>query len=625
MNYFALRVRVLLALFISIFAVSAQVAIGTTPVISPWQYEGDDGLGLDNSVQTTTHDLAGNIYVAVTTNDGMFTESVIYKFDQYGDLLWSCPNFWANVQINALAVNSYGTVFATGAFSENQIDTAFIYSISNIGQPIGLSEVASPEGHNIAGTAIGFDPSQNTILVCSNEYSTSGNSYDLVIAQFLLNGALTGTREISAINPGNELAPQNYSFDTKGDLFVAGGANGSTGGIWEEISPSGSLIQQATFPDQVNGSTTTQTVANVRLDSANDVFVTTNSIVYINNNFSSENFVVHAYNPQMVLQWQSTPKPALGFEVEPYSLNVVDVLAVTSGNNEIGYLFGTGGANLVAYPTTSSTNILPDGTNGFVLVTPYSSGGTNAVSLQKVLQNGTADWSANTYVAGDNTEVQSVWMVNGTVHLAGVIEDRWEHFLLSNFAEGTSVSQLSFSPNQNQGGGSLTGTLTLNAPATGGGIYVTLTSSYDAELGVPTVVVVPPGKKSVNFTATATAVDTYQTVTVSALTNHVRTQATVLLKPGILNSLQLPKTSVVGGTSVTGTVKISSIAGPGGRQVQLSSTSADATVPTYAFIEPGQTSATFTIATKAVTSSTAVTIKATSNSVTESAGLTLTP
>ena len=186
------------------------------------------------------------------------------------------------------------------------------------------------------------------------------------------------------------------------------------------------------------------------------------------------------------------------------------------------------------------------------------------------------------------------------------------------------VSQLSFSPNQIQGGGALTGTLTLNAPATGGGIYVTLTSSDDSQMGVPTVVVVPAGKTTVTFAATATAVDTYETVTLSALTNHVRTQCTVLLKPGLLNSLQLSKTSVVGGTSLTGTVKISSIAGPGGRQVQLSSTSADATVPTYVFIEPGQTSATFAITTMAVTSNTAITIKATSNSVTEAAGLTLT-
>ena len=354
------------------------------------------------------------------------------------DLIWSCPNFWANVQINALAVNSYGTVFATGAFSNNNVDTAFLYSISSIGQPIGLSEVASPEGNNIAGSAIGFDTAQNTILVCSNEYSTSGNNYDILIADFLLTGASNGTREISAINPGDIPSPQNYNFDTKGDLFVAGGANGSTGGIWQEISPSGALIQQATFPDQVNGSTTTQTVANVRLDSANDVFVTTNSIVYINNTVSSYNFVVHAYNPQMVLQWQSTPKSALGFDVEPYSLSVVDVLALTSASNQIGYLFGAGGAALVSYPAVSATNILPDGTNGFVIVSHYSSGGTTAVSLQKVLQNGTKDWSANTYVSGDNSAVQSAWMANGNVHLAGVIEDRWQHFLLSNFAEGTS-------------------------------------------------------------------------------------------------------------------------------------------------------------------------------------------
>ena len=466
MNFFALRVKVLLALFVSIFAVSAQIAHGTTPVISPWQYEGDNGLGLDNSVQATTHDSAGNIYVAVTTNDDLFTESVIYKFDQYGDLIWSCPNFWDDVYINALAVNSLGTVVATGEiFESGDISVAFLYSISNTGQPLALSEVKGPEGYSIAGEAIGFDSSLNTILVCANQYSSSVDLYDVFIARFLQNGAANGTQEIQTINPSNQVPNPNCAFDTQGDLFVGGNANGATGTLWQEISPTGTMLQQQAFPDQINGSTQTQTSVKVRLDSSNDVFVTTNSFVYTNNTLSSYNFVVQAYNPQMVLQWTSASKPGIPIDIEPYSLSVVDVVCVTTGNNCVGYLFGAAGATLVSFPTTFANKILPDGTNGFVVVSTYTSGTTNAVQLQKVLQNGSKDWSANTFVSGDNTTMQSAWMVNGNVHVAGLIEDRWAHFLLSNFAEGTSVAELSFSPNQNQGGGPLTGTLTLNAPS----------------------------------------------------------------------------------------------------------------------------------------------------------------
>jgi hypothetical protein len=79
----------------------------------------------------------------------------------------------------------------------------------------------------------------------------------------------------------------------------------------------------------------------------------------------------------------------------------------------------------------------------------------------------------------------------------------------------TSVASLS-------GGGSLTATVTIEAPATAGGVVVTLSSNASC-LAVPASVVVPAGSTSVNFPVTTTGVKatTNATITASSPVNNV--------------------------------------------------------------------------------------------------------
>jgi hypothetical protein len=91
-----------------------------------------------------------------------------------------------------------------------------------------------------------------------------------------------------------------------------------------------------------------------------------------------------------------------------------------------------------------------------------------------------------------------------------------------------------------------------------------------------------------------------------------------------LSELSVNPASVTGGNSSTGTVTLSGPAPAGGAQVALSSNSTTvARVPSSVTVAAGATSASFTIGTSAVTSSTAVTISASFGGASRSASLTV--
>jgi hypothetical protein len=95
---------------------------------------------------------------------------------------------------------------------------------------------------------------------------------------------------------------------------------------------------------------------------------------------------------------------------------------------------------------------------------------------------------------------------------------------------------------------------------------------------------------------------------------------------GSLSSLSLNPTSVTGGNSSTGTVTLSGPAPAGGAQVALSSSDTTvARVPSIVTVAAGATSASFTVRTSAVVTSTTVSISAAYGGVNRTASLTVTP
>jgi hypothetical protein len=102
------------------------------------------------------------------------------------------------------------------------------------------------------------------------------------------------------------------------------------------------------------------------------------------------------------------------------------------------------------------------------------------------------------------------------------------------------------------------------------------------------------------------------------------TPATPTPAPLSLSSLTLSATSVTGGNTVQGTVRLSAAA-PSATVVNLASNSASATVPASVTVAAGASSATFTINTATVSATTTATISATFNGLSRTASLTINP
>ncbi|MFN7017960.1 MAG: S8 family serine peptidase [Fimbriimonadales bacterium] len=190
-----------------------------------------------------------------------------------------------------------------------------------------------------------------------------------------------------------------------------------------------------------------------------------------------------------------------------------------------------------------------------------------------------------------------------------------------------SLHTLSLNPTSVVGGTSSTGTVTLTAAAPSGGFVVNLSSSHPSVASVPSSVTVPAGATSANFTVSTSTVSSSTNVTITASAGGVARTATLTVNPAsttvTLQSLTISPTSVWGGSTATGTVRLSGPAPAGGAVVQLRSSSARASVPSSVTIPAGATSANFTIRTTSAFSITTVTITATYNGVSRSAQLTI--
>ena len=191
---------------------------------------------------------------------------------------------------------------------------------------------------------------------------------------------------------------------------------------------------------------------------------------------------------------------------------------------------------------------------------------------------------------------------------------------------GLSATSLTLNPTIVVGGTSSQGTVTLSGPAPTGGATVTLTSSNTAVAQVPTSIVVPAAATSAKFTITTTAVASPTSSTISASFGGTKSASlTIAHGTPTVAQVMLNPDSVVGGGSSHGTVTLSGPALSGGATVTLtSSNTAAAQVPASVVVPAAATSATFTITTSVVSSSTSSTISASYNSSTRTATLAVT-
>jgi hypothetical protein len=189
-----------------------------------------------------------------------------------------------------------------------------------------------------------------------------------------------------------------------------------------------------------------------------------------------------------------------------------------------------------------------------------------------------------------------------------------------------AIRSLALTPSTVGGGcDTMTGTLTLTAPAPAGGILVSLSSSNPA-VQPPASVRVTAGEASATFPLAAGAVTSTQPGSLLASYQGSGKRATFLVRPGGALSLRLNPSSVVGGQPVTGQVTLPCPAGPGGVAVPLGTNHPELVqIPQDLVVSAGMASASFPVTTRPVNALTAAAITAQINGQPLSAALELRP
>jgi len=173
---------------------------------------------------------------------------------------------------------------------------------------------------------------------------------------------------------------------------------------------------------------------------------------------------------------------------------------------------------------------------------------------------------------------------------------------------------------------SVSGTVTLGAPAPPGGLVVTITDTL-AAANPPASVLVAAGALTKKFTVKTTALVNAQSGQVSATLGATTIARDLTVRPMAVSSVSLNPTSVTGGTTVPGSVKLECKAAPGSILVELSSTDPEVALPTQPslVIPAGSQSAAIQVTTTPVASRMRPKIVAEANGGSKSRTLTVNP
>ena len=176
------------------------------------------------------------------------------------------------------------------------------------------------------------------------------------------------------------------------------------------------------------------------------------------------------------------------------------------------------------------------------------------------------------------------------------------------------------------GGEAATAEAQINAPAAAGGASVAISTS-DESLVPSATLVVPAGTSQGTASMPTAPVAANTPVVVSATRNGLTRSSILTLSPApvTIASLTIAPPSLIASNDAIGTITLTNSAPATGIEVELLSSAGAVTVPPFVQIGPGQSQATFPIATSVVPVSTSVTITAAHAATTKSALLTLQP
>jgi uncharacterized protein (TIGR03437 family) len=201
-------------------------------------------------------------------------------------------------------------------------------------------------------------------------------------------------------------------------------------------------------------------------------------------------------------------------------------------------------------------------------------------------------------------------------------------FLMNSLpAASIRLVALTLSSAETTGGSNLTGTLSLNGLARTGGTLVSLRSNIST-MQLPSAATVAPGQASASFTISTATTFSVQYATITAQGTRGTLQTALQIDPTTqagLNSLAVTPSTVQGGTSVNGTVGLSGTAPLSQVRVLLASDDAVVAPPAFATVQVNNQTASFTIATSAVTAVHTVNLTATLGNNTATQQVTVVP
>ncbi len=181
-----------------------------------------------------------------------------------------------------------------------------------------------------------------------------------------------------------------------------------------------------------------------------------------------------------------------------------------------------------------------------------------------------------------------------------------------------SIASLTVDPSSVTGGSTSTGTVNLTEPAPEGGVVVQLSSDSE-EAETPGSLTIPQGEDSGQFTISTSVVDVEKQPVITAKASNSAsddltiTPATNPDGDPCVDKIGVSVSSILGGLSLQGFVRLTAAAGPGGVTVDLDSSLGPLSIPASVFIGEGEVEATFAILTQPVTAFVSAVITATTS------------
>ena len=506
-------------------------------------------------------DTSGNLY-GTTESGGANDRGIIWEITAGGTYkdLHDFNTSDGAFPMGGVATDTAGNVYGTTSYGGALGSGGNVWEITSSGVFKDLHDFGGPtDGYEPEG-GIGIDASGN-LYGTASEGGTYGDGIIWEISA-------TGYRKLHDFGAAQDgqLPFGKVTIDAAGDLFGTtryGGSTNSSGTIWE-IPFLGSYQKIHDFGVGTDG---VQPQDDVAVDTAGNLYGTT-----ISGGPDSYGTV-----------WEISFLSSLSVSPQP----------VVGGNNATGTVTITGKAPTGGAVISLSSNSAEAQVPATVTIPAGQTSTTFPITTSSYSSTVVA-----TITASEGATVERAFLPIAPPTLASV----------------------SLNPSTVGGGASTTGTVTLTGTAPAGGVAVSLRSS-SADTIVPFSVTVPAGQSSASFSISTLYYPALVKATITAGSKGVSQQALLTITVPVLSSVTVNPSTVQGGTSCTGTVTLNGPAPSGGAAVYLTSSSADALVPSSVTVLAGQSSANFTISTLTYPSNVKATITAGERSVSEQATL----